>query len=586
MFRIRRVFDDVLPMNRKALDEAISIFRQQFNAVAYAKIGKIPDALKDPFKQRFRSVLYVGEDASGKVKGAALLNHDPELHFCYLDYLAAGRAMSGRGVGGALYQRVREEALLLDVTGLFFECLPDDPALCRDPAMLKQNRARLRFYESFGARPIANTAYETPVKPGLDNPPFLVFDDLGQDTILGRDYVRRVMKCVLNRKYPDICSPEYVRNVEASVRDEPVRLRERRYGPSVEKENVSPLSSLSQRIALVVNDRHEIHQVKDRGYFEAPVRVKTILAAIDKTGLFEVVPPDSFEDRWVTAVHDPAYVSYLKRVCAGLEPSESVYPYVFPLRNRARPPVELPVRVGYYCMDTFTPISRNAFLAARRAVDCALTAATEVLYGRRCAYALVRPPGHHAERSFFGGFCYFNSAAAAAEFLSRHGKVAMLDIDYHHGNGQQQIFYGRRDVLTVSIHGHPSFAFPYFSGFADERGEGDGTGFNFNYPLRESIEVSDYMSALGKAVGNVRDFAPTFLVVCLGLDTAMGDPTGTWPLRAGDFGSMGELVGALGLSTVVVQEGGYDNRSIGANARGFFTGLAAQALRGRQILRS
>ncbi len=220
---------------------------------------------------------------------------------------------------------------------------------------------------------------------------------------------------------------------------------------------------------------------------ESPVRVKSILSELDKGGMFARITPRSFADRQILAVHDTDFFTYLKRACAAMPEKKSLYPYVFPLRNKTRPPKEPQVLAGYYCMDTFTPINRNAFPAARRAVDCALTAAREILNGRRLAYALVRPPGHHAERRVFGGFCYFNNNAIAAQYLSGYGRVAILDIDYHHGNGQQDIFYRRSDVLTVSIHGHPSFAYPYFSGFEDEKGEGEGEGFNFNLPLPEHI---------------------------------------------------------------------------------------------------
>ena len=167
-----------------------------------------------------------------------------------------------------------------------------------------------------------------------------------------------------------------------------------------------------------------------------------------------------------------------------------------------------------------SPLHRNAWPAARRAVDCALTAAREILDGRRLAYALVRPPGHHAERRSFGGFCYFNNNAIAAQFLSAHGKVAILDIDYHHGNGQQDIFYRRADVLTVSLHGHPRFAYPYFSGFEDERGEGEGEGFNLNLPLPETLDGARYREALASALNRIEAFGPQFLVVALGLDPA------------------------------------------------------------------
>ena len=206
-------------------------------------------------------------------------------------------------------------------------------------------------------------------------------------------------------------------------------------------------------------------------------------------------------------------------------------------------------------------------------MDCALTAAREIL-GRRIAYALVRPPGHHAERRAFGGFCYFNNNAIAAQHLSAYGKVAILDVDYHHGNGQQDIFYRRSDVLTVSVTGHPAFAYPYFSGFEDEKGEGEGEGFNMNIPLTEEVGGMQYQKALEKALKRITEFGPQFLIVALGLDTAKGDPTGTWSLTPKDFEENGRVIGNMGLPIVVIQEGGYRIATLGKNARRFFKGLA------------
>jgi acetoin utilization deacetylase AcuC-like enzyme len=204
-----------------------------------------------------------------------------------------------------------------------------------------------------------------------------------------------------------------------------------------------------------------------------------------------------------------------------------------------------------------------------------LSAAREVLNGRRIAYALVRPPGHHAERRSFGGFCYFNNNAIAANYLLPYGRVAILDLDYHHGNGQQDIFYRRPDVLTVSIHGDPGFAYPYFSGFKDERGEGDGEGFNLNLPLAEEVDGNRYRKALSTALQRVFDFKPVFLIVSIGFDTAKGDPTGTWSLTPRDFELNGRMLAELEIPILMVQEGGYRTRTLGVNARHFFTGLAA-----------
>jgi acetoin utilization deacetylase AcuC-like enzyme/ribosomal protein S18 acetylase RimI-like enzyme len=336
-------------------------------------------------------------------------------------------------------------------------------------------------------------------------------------------------------------------------------------------------------IPLVVNERHSIHHVKERGYVEAPVRVGSILVELDKSGLFQRIEPKSWGDRHIRAVHDGGLVDYIEKACAEAPEGKSVYPYVFPVRNASRRPKDRSVLAGYWCIDTFTPLNRDAYPAARRAVDCALTAAERVKEGAPLAYALVRPPGHHAERRAFGGFCYFNNAAIAAHYLSQQGRVAILDVDYHHGNGAQDIFYERSDVLTVSVHGHPSFAYPYFTGFRDETGRAAGAGYNLNIPLPETITPEQHRDAVRTALKRVARHEPAFLVVALGLDLAKGDPTGTWSNTAADFRALGRLIGEAGWPTLVVQEGGYRVRTLGVNARHFFIGLAEGASQPRPL---
>ncbi len=572
MFRIRRILDDSLPFDRQEISRVQEIMRERFPGLSETDVADLPRRLNDPVEYRFRSLLFVADNARGKVRGFAMVLHDRANNFVFLDFIATDPGRKGSGVGGALYERVREEARSLGVLGVFFECLPDDRDECSSEEEYTHNVARLRFYERYGARPIINTNYELSPTKGEKGMPHLVFDDLGNGEALRKDATRKIVRAILENRYRPAFESAYVEEVVASIVEDPVQLRPRRYRAKVKQGSERAKVALAP-IVLVVNERHDIHHVRDRGYVEAPVRIRVIRKELDLSGLFREVAPRHFAESNILAVHDRGYVEYFKRVCKGLPPGKSVYPYVFPLRNHARPPKELSVRAGYYCMDTFTPLNSNALVAAVGGVDCALTAADAVLHGERLAYALVRPPGHHAERSAFGGFCYFNNNAIAANFLSSHGRVAILDIDYHHGNGQQSIFYERDDVLTLSIHGHPRFAYPYFSGFPEETGASRGEGYNWNLPLSEKVDGSRHGATLAKALAKIAQFEPKFLIVALGLDTAKGDPTGTWSLNASDFRANGRRIGATRLRTVVIQEGGYRTRTLGANARAFFEGL-------------
>ena len=559
-----------VPADRATVAEVQEILRVQFPGISAADIAKLPSQLEDPLKHGFVSEIFVAETGEGAMRAFAVMLYFPDLRFAYLETISTAPGRTGGGIGAALYQELRDEARELGANRLFFECLPDDPALSPDPKIRRQNESRLKFYERYGAQPIMGTLYETPVNAGDTDSPYLVFDGLGQHELPKPAELAAIIEAILQRKYGDVCPEEYIRKVVASARAGTPRLRP----PRLVEATVTPTPCDALKIPLVVNDRHLIHHVRERGYVESPVRVGAILKELARTDLFETIPARQFSDRWIREVHDGGLVEYLRRACAEAPEKKSIYPYVFPVRNAARQPKERSVLAGYWCIDTFTPINRNAFPAARHAVDCALTAADKVLAGAPVAYALVRPPGHHAERRTFGGFCYFCNAAIAANYLSKHGRVAILDIDYHHGNGQQDIFYERRDVLTVSVHGDPSFAYPYFTGFRDEKGRGTGAGFNLNIPLPEKITPDEHHAAVVRGLRRIARHEPAYLVVAIGYDTGKGDPTGTWSNTAADFRRLGRLIGAAGYPTVVVQEGGYRVRTLGTNARNFFAGLA------------
>ena len=576
MFRIRRIHDDTRPVDQNAVEQVKAIMKSHFSTLPEEKLDEVSAQLNDPLKYRFRAILCVAENRTGTVLGFALVMYAPDLNFCYLDYIATTKNTISAGIGGALYQRVREEAINLECIGLFFECLPDDPGLCRESSLLPQNMARLRFYENYQAYPLINTLYETPVKETDDCPPFLVCDFLGREGTMDSSSAKKIIRAILERKYGSFCPEEYIIKVLDSVCDNPVKLRAPRYIQKRKHIYSAQEYKRKIKIQLIYNDKHSIHHIRERGYVEAPVRISSILNELLPSGMFELIPPDSYSEKYILEVHDRGYLNYFKRICKSLPEGKSVYPYVFPLRNSIRPPKDDSVRAGYYCIDTFTPLNKNAYLASKKAVDCALTCADLLLGGKKLAYALIRPPGHHAERKTFGGFCYFNSAAIAANYLSRYGNVALLDIDYHHGNGQQDIFYQRDDVLTISIHGHPSVTYPYFSGFADEKGESGGYGFNVNYPLPEHVSGPVYRTHLGKAIGKIKSFKPDFMVLAFGLDVAKGDPTGTWQLNSGDLEENGKMLGELKLPLLVVQEGGYRTRCLGINALSFFKGLYKQ----------
>lgn len=314
---------------------------------------------------------------------------------------------------------------------------------------------------------------------------------------------------------------------------------------------------------------------------ESQRRVEIIFDALAAAQLGPLHTPEQFDDRHIAAVHSADYLEHLQTIYArwveaGGHPA-AVLADTLQVRwmNRfSRSPLALP---GYYAYDMSSAIVPGTWRAARGAADCALSGAALLLAGEQSAYALCRPPGHHAGRDLHGGYCYLNNAAIAAEFLATSGqdRVTILDIDFHHGNGTQQIFYERADVLTVSLHGDPDRVYPYFLGYADERGAGAGENANMNIPLPKDTTNDAFLAALAGALERIAQFNPRYLVVSAGVDTFGGDPLGDFALTSAAYPRIGAAIAAGGLPTLFVQEGGYAVGALGTNVVGLLTGFAA-----------
>lgn len=242
---------------------------------------------------------------------------------------------------------------------------------------------------------------------------------------------------------------------------------------------------------------------------------------------------------------------------------------------RAKEPRDIDGRLGQYAFSAETSITADTWDAARLAVDVALTARDRIAAGARSAFALCRPPGHHAAADLFGGYCFFNNAAVAAQAFLDDGaaRVAVLDVDFHHGNGTQSIFEEREDVLVVSLHGDPQYAFPHFLGYADETGHGSGEGFTFNLPLPEGTAYDVWGQALEHACDRILAHGPDALVISLGVDTFKDDPISFFRLESEDYLRLGDRLRRLGLPSLFVMEGGYAVEAIGINTANVLTGF-------------
>lgn len=303
------------------------------------------------------------------------------------------------------------------------------------------------------------------------------------------------------------------------------------------------------------NPPFEIYDGAKEPYAEKPERIELIAKYLKEQGFKDFVFPEHFPLKNILDIHKKEYLEFIEKRSKKLKKNDILYP-------------------SYFIMDTYTPIVNATYDAAINSVDIALTGAKDILYGEKLVYSLCRPPGHHAGYITMGGYCYFNNASIATNYLSKYGKVAILDIDFHHGNGTQSTFYERNDVLYVSIHADPRVKFPYGSGFVEEKGKGKGLGFNKNHPLPLGTTDKQYLKTLQKAVQEVKKFNPKYLVVSAGFDTYEKDPIGGFKLTIPFYRTIGKQISNLNLPTLLVQEGGYNIEALGKMAYSLISGFA------------
>ena len=315
--------------------------------------------------------------------------------------------------------------------------------------------------------------------------------------------------------------------------------------------------------------------------FEKPERMDMVLKRLSEVGFGDLHPPEAFGIEPILKVHEEGYVDFLQNAYARFREqageADFASGFVFAMRGlRQAPNPNVFAQFGYYTFDLSVPFVEGTWAAIQSSCDVALTGRKALAErGERAVFSICRPPGHHAGASLAGGYCYVNNVAVASQACRDDGakKVAILDVDYHHGNGTQSIFYDRDDVLFVSLHGHPDQEYPYFAGYAEETGSGAGEGYNVNFPMHWGTGWDDYAEALKQGIARIRDYKPDVLLVSLGVDTYKDDPISYFKLDSDDYLVMGEMIAGIDLPTLFVMEGGYAVEEIGVNVVNTLTGF-------------
>jgi acetoin utilization deacetylase AcuC-like enzyme len=350
---------------------------------------------------------------------------------------------------------------------------------------------------------------------------------------------------------------------------------------------VPPILTFYTPYHALHNPPHEFMHGRFVPFFEMPARIDYLKQGLEASGLIDLKEPELIVTKAdIARVHDPAMVDYFEWLSANVVPIvkqsfamyhmsdeiddntyfyESMFPRRLYAENGAAP--------RYFIYDSVSPVGKGSWQAILSSANLAFAGALAVLDGEKRVYAMCRPPGHHAGRDFAGGYCYINNAAVAAAKLLEKGRVAIVDVDYHHGNGTQDIFWNNPDVFFVSLHGDPAYEYPFYSGRTDETGGANATGTKLNVPLPAGTDDDAYLAALEMALKQVREFQPTSLVVSLGFDTYKEDPIAEFRMDMTGYHRMGSMLAALDLPSLYVQEGGYRKEKLGDMAAAFFKGV-------------
>lgn len=300
-FKIRGVFDDFLPVNREAIKQILNITELQIADMSEQSLNNIRSLFIYPVKNKMRHYFFVAENNHGEILGFAEMSYAIDLKFCFLDLLANNNKKASGGIGGALYKRVREEAIHLSASGLFIECISDDPESFEDKSVLKQSRSRLKFYERFGAKPIVNPGFEKESMLLYGNPYFLLFDNLGIKQDLSLNDSKKIYRAILERKHNRDVNDKGIKKFLSSMKDDPQIVRKPRYSKD-DFNHYAYKVPADRKIPLLYNEGHEIHHIRDKGYVESPVRIKSILKIIGNSELFIKHKTSHFSERNITAV--------------------------------------------------------------------------------------------------------------------------------------------------------------------------------------------------------------------------------------------------------------------------------------------